>query len=308
MSPTTHAFTLPAAGTEGPRIAVQHRAVEGGAPGVLFCGGFHSSMEGDKARFVAARCAEAGVACTRFDYRGHGASGGDARHLTLRDWLDDTLRVIDHLAEATGNDAESSDRDDARSPRPQVPGKAGTEGAAAPLVIVGSSMGAWLALRAALERPGRVRALLLIAAAPDFLQGTLLERLEPAVRERLDAGLEVTLPSPYDAAGWPITPALIDSGRALSVLRADVAGRVRCPVRMLHGDRDDTAPLERARTLCSLLGEGATLTVVEGGDHRLSDPASLALIERALARLHPRLDRERSDPAPSGASGRGGIG
>ena len=115
MSPKTHAFTLPAGDAEGSRIAVLHRPaaddpatgtaaaagsdpdghahrVEGWhTPGVLFCGGFHSSMQGDKARFVAARCAEAGIACTRFDYRGHGASGGEARRLTLLDWLDDTL-------------------------------------------------------------------------------------------------------------------------------------------------------------------------------------------------------------------------
>ena len=289
MSPTTHACTLPATGGDGSRIALEHLPAAsaehadgdaaGGAVGVLFCGGFHSTMQGDKARAVARFCAAAGIACTRFDYRGHGASEGDARRLTLLDWLDDTLTVIDHLARERPSTSPASGT-------ASFPTSGTGPGASPSLVVVGSSMGAWLAVQAASRRPGRVRALLLVAAAPDFLQDTLPERLDAAARARLAAGLDVTLASPYDEAGWPVTPALIESGRTLSLLTGDTAREVRCAVRMLHGDRDDTAPLSRAQALFSRLGsDDATLTVLKGGDHRLSTPASLALLDTALAGL-----------------------
>ena len=256
---------------DAPSVAVLHRpARRAGAPGVLFCGGFHSSMRGDKARALDARCAASGLACTRFDYRGHGESDGDAACLTLADWLADTLAVVD---------ATSAER----------PGEGSRGG---PLLLVGSSMGAWLAVLAALRRPVRVRALLLVAAAADFLHETLPARLDEEARARLERGLTARLATPYDPAGWPVSAALIDSGRELALLTTDAAAALRCPVRMLHGTADDTAPWERAASLLGRLGsDDATLELIRGGDHRLSTPRELVRLTRALDELIALLSR-----------------
>ena len=254
---------LPAGAAGTSTIAVERLApTRPGAAHVLFCGGFHSSMRGDKARAVATHCAARGVGCTRFDYRGHGESDGDARALTLADWLDDALAVLDDVP------------DDA------------------PLVVVGSSMGAWLAVHLAARRAARVRGLLLIAAAPDFLQHALLERLGTEGRARLERGGTARLATDEDPDGWPVTRALIDSGRRLALLDDErrTAEAVRCPVRMLHGTADDTAPWTGAAALLERLGGAdATLTLVRGGDHRLSSPAELARLDATLGELLERV-------------------
>ena len=240
-----------------PAIAVER--IEGGGRGdvgVLFCGGFHSSMHGIKALAIEACCARLGLGCTRFDYRGHGESGGEAADFTLLDWLDDALAVVDALD------------------------------AAEPLVVVGSSMGAWLAVHLARRRPGRVRSLLLLAAAPDFLDERLLASLGDEARARLAAGEVVRLATPEDAAGYPLTRALIESGRHLALLAGDSPGTLHCPLAMLHGTADEVAPWERAfRLLERVGGAEATLELVKGAGHRLSGPAELARLSSLLERL-----------------------
>lgn len=251
-----------------PGIAVERLApTRADAAEVLFCGGFHSSMHGNKARAVAAFCAARGHGCTRFDYRGHGASAGDAERLTLADWLDDALGVLDAIP------------------------------ARAPVLVVGSSMGAWLAVHLAARRPGRVGALALVAAAPDFLNDALAEHLDESGRTRLARGLVARLPTPEDPAGYPITRALLDSGRALALLTEDAnaAASVRCPVRLQHGSADDVAPWRRAAALLERLGSAdATLELVRGGDHRLSTPTDLERLARTLDEL---VERTRDTPS-----------
>lgn len=241
-----------AAGGRASVALAERSASRPDAPHLLFLGGFHSSMQGEKARAVDALCARRGWGCTRFDYRGHGLSDGEAITLTLHDWLEDTLAVLD-------------------------------EGAGA-RVLVGSSMGAWLAVLSCLRRPSRVAALALVAAAPDFIQDVLPARLGPGGRARLARGETARLPTPEDPAGWPVTPALVASGRALALLAGEAARAVRCPARLLHGSADTVAPWRRAARLAERLGgEDVSFELIKGGDHRLSDA-------RALARLEHRLD------------------
>lgn len=221
------------------------------APRLLFLGGFHSTMDGEKARALEALAARRGWGSTRFDYRGHGASTGDAAALTLADWLDDSLAVLD--------------------------------AGAGPVILVGSSMGAWLAVLACLERPERVAALALVAAAPDFLQDTLPARLGPRGRSRLAGGGRARLATEHDGEGWPVSEALLKSGRALALQGSARAEAVRCPLRMLHGSVDTVAPWPRAARLFERFGsDDAVFELVAGGDHRLSDARALARLERAL--------------------------
>jgi len=252
--PTPRAHRLPLRDGGSPEIAVlRHDGARADSPGILFCSGFHSSMQGDKARAVETWCVARGLSCTRFDYRGHGESGGDPETLTLLDWLEDALCVVDQVCDP------------------------------APLVVIGSSMGAWLAVHIALRRPARVGALLLIAAAPDFLQAHLPASLDADARARYDRDETVRLPTPEDAEGYPVSRALVASGHDLALLSGDAAADLRCPVRCLHGTADDVAPWSRAIALLDRLGsEDATLELIKGADHRLSTPEALRHLERTF--------------------------
>ena len=226
-----------------------------GRPGLLFCTGYHSSMGGDKALRLVEIARARGLACARFDYRGHGASGGDARTLGIGHWLADVLAVID-----------------------SIPG---------PLVLVGSSMGAWLGVLAARARSGRVAGLLTLAAAPDFTERRMRPALGAAGEAALARGLLLHRPSADPATRWPVPPVLLESG--LEHLVLDGAGadddgwRLDVPTTLVHGTADVDVPwrlsLELTERRCA---PGTELVLVAGGDHRLSDERSLGVMERAL--------------------------
>lgn len=254
-------------GRPGQRIAIRRNSLPGALPAndspqlnVMFCGGFHSSMLGTKASFLADFCQARQWSFTRFDYRGHGESDGSAHDLTLRDWLQDTLDVLDSLS--------------------------------APVVLVGSSMGGWLATLAALRRPDLVKGLLLLAAAPDFLQELIAPRLGPAETWELQQDRVVLLDNPYDAP-HPITQALLDSGHELSLLgKQSTAAEqpsladLRCPVRLLHGTHDTDVPHELSiRLMSAIEHDDARLTLLHRADHRLSDQRSLRMIAAELMDL-----------------------
>lgn len=223
-------------------------------PHVLFCGGFHSSMHGTKGSAFKAFCQQQGWHFTRFDYRGHGHSDGEPAQFTLNDWLEDTLAVLD-------------DQD-------------------MPTIVVGSSMGAWLATHAALRRPKLVSALVLLAAAPDFLQRRVTSQLSTADQWDLQQGQVVKLPSQYDDF-YPITQALLDSGNDLSLLDSDALAELQCPVRLIHGSADTDAPVELAIQLMQRLPDqhDARLSLLHSADHRLSDERSLSYIYSVLTNL-----------------------
>jgi pimeloyl-ACP methyl ester carboxylesterase len=221
-------------------------------PTVVFLPGFRSDMTGDKATALAACFAERGQAMLRFDYSGHGVSGGRFEDGTIGRWTDDALAVIDRL----------------------------TEG---PLVLVGSSMGGWIALLAALARPDRVAALIGIAAAPDFTETLMWQAMSFEQRATLMRDGVLPRPSEYGEP-YPITRALIEDGRNRLLLHASIA--LDCPVRLLHGQDDPDVPWEMALRIAEqLTSQDVQVILVKDGDHRLSRPQDLALLRRTLAPL-----------------------
>lgn len=234
---------------DGRRIAY-HRS-DGAGPGVIFLGGFASDMTGTKAAHLQGWAARQGRAFLRFDYSGHGQSSGAFLDGCIGDWVADARAVLDAL----------------------------TEG---PQVLVGSSMGGWIALLLARARPDRVAGLVTIAAAPDFTDD-MWAGMDTAARARLVAEGSVALPSDYGAP-LPVTRRMIEDGRAHRVFDAPLTLPV--PVRFLQGTADVEVPVATAlRLLDHAVGGDMRLTLVKGADHRFSNPACLALITAALAEV-----------------------
>ena len=231
------------------------------SPGVLFLPGFRSDMQGNKARALSAHCRASirpgGQACTRFDYFGHGASSGDFRAGTIGRWRDDAIVVLDRL----------------------------TRG---PQILVGSSMGCWIALLVALARPDRIAGLVGIAGAPDFTEDLVWARLDESQRRRLAEEGEVTHDSAYEGGPVPFTRALIEEGRRHLLLRSPIA--LSCPVRLLHGMADPDVPYQTSLRLAErLAGTEVTLELIADGDHRLSRESDLARILAAVDDLSAKF-------------------
>ncbi|MFK7891016.1 MAG: alpha/beta hydrolase [Granulosicoccus sp.] len=243
------------------RIAVSSSTEQASADAlhIMFCGGFHSDMSGTKATALQAYCQEHGWAYTRFDYRGHGQSDGEAAEFSLQDWLADTLAVFDECNR--------------------------------PTILIGSSMGAWLATLVALRRRPFVSGLLLLAAAPDFLQELIEPELDPSALWDLQQGKAVELPARYDRP-VPITQALLDSGRQLSLLDDSQADKLTCPLILLHGTGDDDVPYTLSiRLMEQHASDNAVLKLLNGADHRLSDSNSLTQMYNALQEIAAQASR-----------------
>ena len=231
---------------QGPRGRVAVRRQEGAGPPVLFLGGFRSDMTGTKAAWLADWAAERGRGFARFDYGGHGASEGEFEEGTIGGWLGDAEAVLATL-----------------------PG---------PAVLVGSSMGGWIALLLARDRPERVAGLVTIAAAPDFTEA-IWEAATLAQRRALEHEGRVVVPS--EGGAYPITRALIEEGRSRLVLRSPL--HLPMPVRMLQGTADaEVAPEVATRLLAHATGPDLRLTLVKDADHRFSSPRCLRLIGRSV--------------------------
>lgn len=235
---------------DGVELAWRRRAGRG--PGVVFLGGFNSDMTGTKAEALSALCAAQGRAFLRFDYSGHGASGGRFIDGTIGRWAADAACVIDALT-------------------------------AGPVVLVGSSMGGWIALLlAARLRPARVAGLVGIAAAPDFTR-RIGEGLAPEARAAIDRDGVWHRPSAYGDP-TPITCALLREGERHVLLDAPIP--LAIPVRLLHGQGDPDVPWQLSLTVAErIAGPDVAVTLVKDGDHRLSRPQDLALLCRTLAAL-----------------------
>jgi pimeloyl-ACP methyl ester carboxylesterase len=224
----------------------------GDGPTVVFLPGFRSDMTGDKATALAAFCAERGVGMLRFDYSGHGASSGDFLDGTIGAWAADALAAIDALT--TG-----------------------------PLILAGSSMGGWIALLTAIARPGRIAALVGIAAAPDFTQRLMWDAMAPVERATLERDGVLYVPSEYGDP-TPITRTLIQDGANHLVLTGRMP--IHCPVRLLHGQADPDVPWELALRIAEQVeSPDVRVMLVKDGDHRLSRPADLALLRQTIAAL-----------------------
>jgi len=234
----------------GYRIAYQHQA--GSAPGVVFLCGFRSDMESTKATALAEWCGREGIAFTRFDYFAHGKSDGDFKEFTIGAAIADTLEILDHVA--TGDQ-----------------------------ILVGSSMGGWIALHAARERKPQVRAFIGIAAAPDFTERLMVSRMSPEQRQTLrDEGL-IWVHSDYFNNDYPITENFLQEARH-HLLLDDVIG-LDMPVDLLHGQEDADVPWEMALELSrKIVGDDITITLIKDGDHRLSRPQDMELLVDVLRR------------------------
>jgi pimeloyl-ACP methyl ester carboxylesterase len=228
---------------DGEQIA--WRRIDGRGPTILWLGGFRSDMAGTKAEALAAWAHEHDRSFLRFDYFGHGESSGDfVKGGCISRWREDALAVIDDL----------------------------TEG---PLVLVGSSMGGWIALLAAAARPERVQAMVLVAPAPDFTEALMKPQFTPEMFRALEEDGVWIERSEFDPAGYPITRLLIEDGARWSVLPGPLgfAG----PVRILQGARDDSVPWTHAHELVgAIASDDVVFTLVKDGDHRLSRPKDLA--------------------------------
>jgi pimeloyl-ACP methyl ester carboxylesterase len=240
-------------GAAGRRLAV--RADPGATPGVFWLCGFKSDMGGTKASALAAWARAAGRACVRFDYSGHGQSGGEFAAGTIGRWLEDSLAVFDAFCHG-------------------------------PQVLVGSSMGGWLALlllRALRRRPPAARAavagVVLIAPAVDFTEVLMWQRFPPEVQQIITSDGAFEQPSAYSDQPYRITRQLIEEGRQHLLLGGMI--ETGCPVRILQGVADPDVPWDHAIELVSHLAQDdVVLTLIKDGDHRLSRPED---IERLIA-------------------------
>lgn len=256
-------------GTGGERRAIAIREQSGSAPGLFWLSGYKSDMKGTKAEALAHWAEEAGRACVRFDYSGHGESAGDFTDGTIGRWLADSLAVFDACCRG-------------------------------PQILIGSSMGGWLALlmvRALRQRPrpspppqagdedgapASIVGLVLVAPAVDFTEQLMWKRFTPAIKRELEEKGVWARPSDYSPEPYLVTRQLIEEGRNHLLLGGMI--ETGCPVRILQGVEDPDVPWRHAVELVSrLASDDVVLTLVKDGDHRLSRPEDIERLIRAVA-------------------------
>jgi pimeloyl-ACP methyl ester carboxylesterase len=235
------------------------------APQVVFFGGFMSDMTGRKAAALAEFCAGRGQGFLRFDHFAHGQSSGTMEQATVSGWAKDAVQVLERL----------------------------TEG---PLLLVGSSMGAWVMLLAALALPQRVHGLIGLAAAPDFTEELVWNAYSPEEQEKLMREGKIVEASPYTEQPYVFTRELIEDGRKHLLLKGPIA--IAAPVRLIHGLSDRDVPYQTSLRLAEkLTGGDVAVTLIKGADHRLSREEDIAGIATTVAEMSAY-----SPPAKSAAS------
>jgi pimeloyl-ACP methyl ester carboxylesterase len=259
--PDVPAFIDVGIGPSARRIAVRTRVGQG--PGLFWLGGFKSDMQGTKALALDGWAEQHGRASVRFDYSGHGESSGDFTEGTIGRWLEESLAVFEQFCEG-------------------------------PQVVIGSSMGGWMALLLAREirkRQGEHQAkaslagLVLIAPAPDFTEELMWKNFPAKVKEEIETKGQWLRPSEYgDGSPYPITRNLIEEGRNHLLLGSAID--VGCPVRILQGAKDPDVPWQHAFALTHRLpADDVVMTLIQDGDHRLSRPQDIARILAAVAEI-----------------------
>jgi pimeloyl-ACP methyl ester carboxylesterase len=239
----------------GRDIAV--RAAEGSAPGLVWLGGYKSDMKGTKAAALADWAKSKGRACLRFDYSGHGESGGAFTDGTISRWLADSLMVFDTCAKG-------------------------------PQILIGSSMGGWLSLlliqelrRRGTSGAASVAGLVLIAPAVDFTEELMWKRFTPEIKRELEETGVWKRPSQYADEPYLVTRQLIEDGRNNLLLGGMI--ETGCPVRILQGVEDPDVPWQHAKALVARLAcDDVVLTLIKDGDHRLSRPEDIARMIAAV--------------------------
>lgn len=235
---------------DGQSLAYHHTA--GFSPGILFCSGFMSDMEGTKALALEKAMTDRQRSYTRFDYLGHGQSTGRFQDGTISRWTDDALAILDNCT-------------------------------AGPQIIVGSSMGGWIGLRMAILRPERIVGFVGIAVAPDFTT-RMWDDMPDAAKTTLETTGIWEQPSEYSDEPYLISKKLIDDGPRNFLLGGPI--NVICPVHLLQGMKDESVPWKTALQIQeALTSQDVTVSLIKNGDHRLSEPDDIARLILAIERL-----------------------
>jgi len=236
---------------DGTTIAYRHS--RGNGPGIVFIHGLRSDMNGGKAQALEAYCQETGRAFLCFDLSGHGQSSGRFEEGSIGAWRKDVVTVLDSL----------------------------TEG---PQILVGSSLGGWLMLLAALDRPDRVVGLMGLAAAPDFTEDLMAQAFDQEQRRALQRDGKVVIEDCYGGPPYAITRHLLEEGRDHLLLRGPIA--INCPLVLIQGQKDGDVPWQTALRIAELVrSEQVRVVLVKSAGHRLSEPETLALITDSLRGL-----------------------
>ena len=262
---------MPQATTEPPKmetsyliksdgVKIAYNKLSGTEPGIIFFGGFASDMEGTKALALQDYAEERGQAFLRFDYRGHGKSSGSFTDGNIGKWLSDCLAVLDKL----------------------------THGCQ---ILVGSSMGGWLTLLTAKERPGRVGGIVGIASAPDFTEDLMWSQFDDETRKKLIENGQCSLASDYDESPYTITLDLIEDGKKHLVLRERLD--IKVPFHLIHGMADEEVPYQLSLKLAEHVdSEKVQVNIIKNGDHRLSREQDLVEILKAIDDLTSHLTKK----------------
>jgi len=226
--------------------------------GITFLSGFNSDMNGSKANYIFDWCIKNKIECTLFDYSGHGKSSEDFKNCDISSWIEDT---VDILNEITLN----------------------------PQILIGSSMGSWLAIKVALLYPSDIKGLITIAAAPDFTKTLWEKELSLKQKDIITNKGFITIPSPYNSNGYIITKKLIKSGRKNFILRKTDL-KLTCPIRLIHGESDQEVNWINSLNILKKLTEtDAELTIIKNGDHRLSNENNLKKLSEVVYNLFKNL-------------------
>jgi hypothetical protein len=222
-------------------------------PTIVYLCGFRSDMQGEKVLYLEDLCTQEGLGYLAFDYSGHGQSSGTFEEGTISQWLTDSLNLVDQISQG-------------------------------PLILVGSSMGGWLAHLIALQRPERIIGLLGIATAPDFTENLMWHEFSPEQqKEVMNQGWTV-IPTEFNDQGWTITRNLIEDGRKHLILGKNIP--LSMPIRYIHGLKDNSVPVSYSKKLMELVtSPDIALTLVKSGDHRLSQPENKRLLWLLLQEL-----------------------
>lgn len=235
---------------DGPNGRIAYRSREGKGPGIVWLGGFRSDMLGTKAGFIDEWAKHHGRAFLRFDYSGHGESDGRFEDGAIGDWAADALAAFDALT-------------------------------AGPQILIGSSMGGWIATLLAKERAERIAGVIFIAPAPDFTERLMWASFSESQRETIMTKGRLELPSDYSDEPDIVTRKLIEDGRDHLVMTGPVP--IRCPVRILQGMKDDAVPYAHALAFAEILeSDDVEILLTKNGDHRLSEPPDLERLATVL--------------------------
>lgn len=234
-------------------LAYRYTPPRQGFPTVVYLSGFRSDMSGEKVVFLEGLCQKEGIGFFTFDYSGHGQSSGKFEDGTLSQWLSDTLEILDHLTRGD-------------------------------VIVVGSSMGGWLALLVALRRPERIVSLLGIAPAPDFTEDLIWRKFTQNQKDEIVSQGWTVISTEYNPQGWTITRNLIEDGRKHLLLGRAID--LNIPIRLIHGLKDASVPASYSHQLMEWVASpDVALTLVKSGDHRLSQEEDKRILWSLLQEL-----------------------